>query len=151
MITAEDHFAIQNLITRYFISTDDADADAFMETWVSPEEFGGYFSEAFGDLPTWQAMYEYEKHHVGPGGMANGKRHQITNVHIEPISATEVHVTHDLIVLEVAAIPAIIATGRYTNSLVVKTDQGWKFKRRVLHVDSGFFKLMESLGQTVGH
>jgi hypothetical protein len=146
MITFEDHLAIQNLIAEYFISTDNADADAFMTTWVAPEEFGGYNSEAFGDLPTWQAMYDYEKHHVGPGGMANGKRHQVTNVHIKPISATEVHVTHDLIVLEVAEIPTIIATGRYNDSVVVKTDLGWKFKRRTLHVDSGFFKLMDSLG-----
>lgn len=146
MITFEDHLAIQNLIAEYFISTDNADADAFMTTWVGPEEFGGYNSEAFGDLPTWQAMYDYEKHHVGPGGMANGKRHQVTNVHIKPISATEVHVTHDLIVLEVADIPTIIATGRYNDSVVVKTDLGWKFKRRTLQVDSGFFKLMDSLG-----
>lgn len=145
MITFEDHLAIQNLIAAYFIATDNADADAFMSTWVSPEEFGGYYSEAFGDLPTWQSMYDYEKHHVGPGGMANGKRHQVTNVHIQPVSPTEVHVTHDMIVLEVADVPTVIATGRYNNSVVVKTDLGWKFKQRTLHVDSGFFKLMESL------
>jgi hypothetical protein len=101
MFTFEDHLAIQNLIAAYFIATDNADADAFMSTWVSPEEFGGYYSEAFGDLPTWQSMYDYEKHHVGPGSMANGKRHQVTNVHVQPVSPTEVHVTHDMIVLEV--------------------------------------------------
>ncbi len=150
MISLQDQLDIQNLVAEYFIATDDANADAFMETWVTPEEFGGYASEAFGDLPTWQAMYDYEKHHVGPGGMANGKRHQITNLRIVPVSATEVHVTHDLIVLEVAGPPMIVATGRYNNSVVVKTDRGWKFKMRRLHVDTGFFKLMESLGQSVG-
>lgn len=147
MISSEDYQAIQNLVAEYFISTDNADADAFMDTWVSPEEFGGYSSQAFGDLPTWQEMRDYEKHHVGPGGMANGKRHQVTNLYIVPLSANEAHVTHDLIVLEVATAPMIIATGRYNNSLVVRTDRGWKFKQRTLDVDSGFFKLMESIGQ----
>jgi hypothetical protein len=44
-------------------------------------------------------------------------------------------------VLEVEEAPRVIATGRYNKSLVVKTDKGWKFKRRTLNVDPGFFKL----------
>jgi hypothetical protein len=87
-------------------------------------------------------MYEFEKHHVGPGGMANGKRHQSTNIVIEAISATEAHVTNDMLVFEVADAPFLMATGRYNRSVVVKTAQGWKFKRRTLDIDSGFFRLM---------
>lgn len=148
-ISFEDYQEINSLITRYCLTTDDADAEAFMTCWVEPESFGGYKSGAFGDMSTWQEMYEFEKHHVGPGGMANGKRHQATNVSIEVVSATEVLVTHDMIVLEVADEPRVLATGRYNRSVVVKTKAGWRFKSRSLDVDSGFFKLMEKLQTAV--
>ena len=141
-----DILEIKNLVANYCLTTDNADADAFMDCWVSPEEFGGYNSGPFGHMKTWEELYNFEKEHVGPGGMANGKRHQSTNVHIEFNSPTEALVTHDLIVLEVAEVPAIIATGRYNNSLVVKTDKGWKFKQRTLDVDPGFFKLTGQAG-----
>jgi hypothetical protein len=146
LISAEDDLEIRNLVARYCITTDNADADAFMECWVSPEEFGGYESGPFGAMSTWKEMHEFEKHHVGPGGMANGKRHQATNLLIEPISANEVSVTHDMIVLEVAEVPRIVATGRYDHSVVVRTAKGWRFKSRKLHVDAGFFVAMKSQG-----
>lgn len=139
--TFKDFLEIQTLISQYCLTTDNADADGFMTCWVEPEDFGGYQSGPFGSMATWQDMYEFEKHHVGPGGMANGKRHQATNILIEPIDKDTVHVTHDLIVLEVAEIPMVIASGRYDKSVVVRTDKGWKFKSRALTVDSGFFKL----------
>jgi hypothetical protein len=139
-LTATDIAEIQNLVSLYGLTTDNADADAFMRTWVEPAEFGGYDSGAFGTIDTWQQMYEFERHHVGPGGMANGKRHLAMNVAIEPISATEAHVTNDLLVLEVAEVPRVVASGRYDRSVVVKTAQGWRFKRRTLKVDGGFFK-----------
>jgi hypothetical protein len=143
LITPADFAEIQNLVARYCITTDNADADAFMQLWVAPAEFGGYDSGAFGKMDTWEAMEAFERHHVGPGGMANGKRHQSTNIVIEPVSSTEVRVTNDMLVFEVADVPHLLATGRYNNSVVVKTAQGWKFKRRTLDIDSGFFRLME--------
>ncbi len=145
-ITFDDFLEIQNLVTAYCITTDNADADGFMALWVEPQDFGGYESGPFGSMKTWQELYDFEKHHVGPGGVANGKRHQSTNIHIRPISSTEVRVTNDLVVLEVADEPRVIATGRYNDSLVVKTSKGWKFKKRTLNVDSGFFKLAEKMG-----
>lgn len=142
-MTANDLLEIQNLITTYCVATDNKDLDGFMNCWVKPEAFGGYDSGAFGNMKTWEELRAFEAHHIGEGGMANGKRHQATNLIIQPVSETEVKVTHDMIVLEVADIPFILATGRYNDSIVVKTDQGWKFKWRKLDVDSGFFKLME--------
>lgn len=139
-LAADDIAEIQRLIARYCITTDDADADAFMTTWVDPEAFGGYDSGAFGRIDTWQQMLEFERHHVGRGGMANGKRHLATNVLIEGVGPDEAHVTHDLVVLEVADVPRIVATGRYDRSVVVRTPAGWRFRRRTLHVDPGFFK-----------
>lgn len=142
-ISVNDLLEIQNLITTYTVATDNGDVDGFMNCWVGPEEFGGYDSGAFGNLKTWQELKDFEAHHVGEGGDAVGKRHQSTNIVIKPVSDTEVKVTHDMLVIEVADIPYIVATGRYNDSIVVKTPEGWKFKWRKLDVDSGFFKLME--------
>lgn len=146
-LTAQDLLEIQNLIATYTVATDNKDVDSFMNCWVSPEEFEGYDSGAFGHLKTWDELKAFEAHHVGEGGDANGKRHQATNIIIQPISFDEVHVTHDMIVLEVDSIPMIIATGRYNDSKVVRTPKGWKFKWRKLDIDSGFFKLMEQWKQ----
>lgn len=139
-LTASDVEEIRNLVAQYCITTDNADADAFMRTWVEPADFGGYDSGAFGRMDTWQQMLDFERHHVGPGGMANGKRHLSLNILIEAVSATEAHVTHDMLVVEVADVPRLVATGRYDRSVVVRTAQGWRFKRRTLQVDAGFFK-----------
>jgi 3-phenylpropionate/cinnamic acid dioxygenase small subunit len=147
MITSEDYMKIQNLAFRYALTTDNADVDGFMNCWVSASAFGGYESGPFGSMKTWEELRDFEAHHVGEGGMADGKRHQITNLLIEPVSETEVHVTHDLLVVETANIPSIIASGRYDKNLVVKTEDGWKFKSRTLTVDPGFFKLMDQWKQ----
>lgn len=141
-LTPADHAELQHLVALYCVTTDNADADAFMQTWVEPADFGGYDSGAFGRIETWDAMLAFEREHVGPGGMANGKRHLCLNIVIEAVSPTEAHVTHDMVVLEVADIPRVVATGRYNRSVVVKTAAGWRFKRRTLDVDPGFFKAM---------
>ena len=145
-LSPHDILEIRSLVARYSLTTDNGDADGFMECWVAPDEFGGYNSGPFGNMATWNELYEFEKEHVGPGGMANGKRHITANLQVEGVSADEAHVTHDLLVLEVAEVPRLIATGRYDNSLVVRTPEGWRFKSRTLSVDTGFFKLMESMG-----
>ena len=143
--TAKDLLDIQNLVARYCLATDNKDVDGFMDCWVEPHEFKGYDSDAFGYMHTWEDLRGFEAHHVGPGGNANGKRHQATNIFIEPVSEGRALVTHDMIVLEVADIPAVVATGRYNQSKVVKTPRGWKFEFRKLEVDSGFFNLMKKL------
>ena len=48
-----------------------------------------------------------------------------------------------MLVFELAEIPFLVATGRYNDSLVVKAENGWKFKWQKLDMDSGFFKLMQ--------
>jgi hypothetical protein len=68
-----------------------------MACWVSPDEFGGYDCGAFGNTKTWHDLFAFEQHHVGPGGMANGKRHQATNVYIKAVSPTEARVTPNLL------------------------------------------------------
>jgi SnoaL-like domain len=142
-MTTNDILEIQNLVAAYCITTDNADVDGFMNCWVKPEEFGGYDSGAFGSLKTWQELKDFEAHHVGENGDAKGKRHQATNVIIKVINENEVLVTNDMLVFEVENIPTLVATGRYDDSVVVRTENGWKFKSRKLHIDSGYFKLVE--------
>ena len=71
--------------------------------------------------------------------MKPGKLRQAINVLIEPVTPDEACVTHDMLVLEVAEPPRLVATGRYNGSVVVRTPKGWRFKSRTLHVDAGFF------------
>jgi hypothetical protein len=51
-----------------------------------------------------------------------------------------------MLVIQVANIPQIVATGRYDKSKVVKTDKV-EIQKRSLEVDEGFFKLMEQWKQ----
>lgn len=138
-----DFLEIQNLVVAYCLTTDNADVDGFMNCWVNPTEYGGYDSGAFGSLKTWQELKDFEAHHVGKGGDANGKRHQATNIHIKMVNENEALVTNDMLVFEVANIPMLVATGRYNDSVVVRTEKGWKFKSRKLDIDGGYFKLVE--------
>jgi hypothetical protein len=146
-ISAQDVLDIQNLVVDYCLTTDNADVDGFMNCWVKPSEFAGYNSGAFGKMDTWNELKAFEAHHVGPGGNANGKRHQATNIRINFINENEAKVTNDMLVFEVAGLPMLVATGRYDDSLVVKTTEGWKFKMRNLLIDTGYFKLMETWQQ----
>jgi hypothetical protein len=145
-LTTQDLLEIQNLVARYCITTDNKDVDGFMNCWVEPAEFEAYDSGAFGYMKTWEELRTFEAHHVGENGAANGKRHQATNILIQPVSDTEVKVTHDMLVLEANDEPRLIATTRYNDSKVVKTATGWKFRYRKLEIDKGFFKLMENIG-----
>lgn len=48
-----DELQIRKLITRYCITTDNADVDGFMNCWVDAEDFEGYDSGPFGFIKTW--------------------------------------------------------------------------------------------------
>lgn len=114
-----------------------------MDCWVGSDDFTGYDLGAMGMLNTWEEMREFiSQHYVG--ALAKGKRHICTNVKINPTSSTEVLVTHDMIVVEIADKPTVFITGRYNDSLVVKTNQGWKFKCRKIDLDSGSLKLLQA-------
>lgn len=142
-ISFNDYLEIQNLVSEYFLTTDAGDVDAFMNCWVGPDEFTGYDLGAMGMLKTWEEMRGFiVQNYVG--ALAKGKRHISTNVKIQPVSDTQVLVSHDMIVVEVAENPAVFITGHYQDSVVVKTDKGWKFKGRKIELDSGSLKLLQA-------
>lgn len=141
-LSALDVAEIHHLVAAYGLSTDDADVDAFMRTWVEPAAFGGYDGGDFGRIDSWAAMRAFAQQLVGPGGLARGKRHLSLNVVVEAVGPDEARVSNDLLVVEVAEAPRLVASGRYDASVVVRTVEGWRFKRRTLAVDGGFFKLL---------
>jgi hypothetical protein len=142
-ITLDDFLEINNLVSIYFLSTDDADLEEFMNCWVEDDSFGSYDLGVMGKLNTRTELSKFIKEkYIGEGGLAQGKRHISTNITFKIVSETEVLVTHDMIVVEVSQKPAIFITGRYNNSVVVKTNKGWKFKSRTLTLDPGSLKLL---------
>ncbi len=139
-LSSEDRLAIMDLCARYYVSTDEADVDAFMDCWVDGEVL---FESPFGSFRTRQELRAFEDEHVNRG-MAIGKRHLLNNVVIKPGKSDDsALVTTYMTVIEVNDIPHIVATGIYRDSLVVRTPSGWKFKHRKLDIDPGFAKLMQ--------
>ena len=144
-LTGQDRVEIMDLCARYNISTDNADVDGFMDCWV--EEGNGNhvrFESPFGNFDSREKIRNFEQEHVTTGG-AVGKRHLGSNIVIKEGKDEVVNtafVTNDLIVVEARDIPYVVATARYNDSKVIKTDKGWKFSYRNLKVDEGFMKAM---------
>lgn len=140
-LSADDRLEIQDLCARYYVSTDEKDVDGFMGCWVDDDAIT--FDSAFGTFTGRSALRQFEDEHVNRG-MAIGKRHLLGNVCIRPGEEPGVaFVTSYLVVLEVAAIPHIVATAIYRDSRVERTPHGWKFRHRRMDVDPGFAKLAQ--------
>jgi hypothetical protein len=144
-LTGQDRVEIMDLCARYNISTDNADVDGFMDCWVEEgNENYVRFESPFGNFDSREEIRTFEQEHVTTGG-AVGKRHLGSNIVIKEGKDEVVNtafVTNDLIVVEARDIPYVVATARYNNSKVIKTDKGWKFSYRNLKVDEGFMKAM---------
>ena len=143
-LTGQDRAEIMDLCAKYNISTDNADVDSFMNCW-SDEEGSNHvrFESPFGNFSSRDEIRHFEQEHVTKG-MAVGKRHLAFNIVMREGKEDNntAFVTSDLMVVETKEIPYIVATARYDDSKVIKTDKGWKFKYRNLKVDEGFMKLM---------
>lgn len=146
-LTDTDRLEILDLCARYYVSTDEADVNGFMDCWIDSDEI--LFESAFGTFRGRKAIRDFETAHVN-GGMAVGKRHMLSNVIIKPHAEGSALVTSYLTVVEVRDRPEIVATAIYRDSKVVKTKQGWKFAARSMDTDSGFQKWAEAKGITFG-
>jgi hypothetical protein len=130
-ITADDYFEIQNLVARYFLTIDDGDAEGFMNCWVGPGDFELYASP-LGRITDWHELNTLIQKITAPDGFEKNQRHFSANLSIKPVSPTKVLVAHDMMVCDVSGEPKIVAIGRYNDTVVVKTDKGWKFKSRAV-------------------
>ena len=141
-LTTEDRLAIHELCARYYLTTDEADVDGFMDCWADHDDIR--FESVFGTFEGRAGIRAFEDEHVHRG-MAVGKRHLLSNVVARPgEDDNTATVTSYMTVLDVVNIPHIVATAIYRDSKVVRTDDGWKFVYRHMDVDPGFQKLMDA-------
>ncbi|MDX1674637.1 MAG: nuclear transport factor 2 family protein [Longimicrobiales bacterium] len=138
-LTALDRLEILDLVARYNLTTDSKDVDGYMDCWAEDV----LFESPFGTFRTREKMRAFEAHHVETGAM--GKRHLSLNVAIQEEDEAAL-VTSDLVVLEVAEAPHVVATGRYDRSRVIRTPGGWRFAHRRLELDGGFERYLAERG-----
>lgn len=139
-ITPDDRLLIQELHHHYYLSTDGADVDGFIDCWA--EDRPVLFESPFGTFKDLDSLRAFEAEHVG-SGMAVGNRHYNLNLVLRPGPDQDtIFATSYMIVLEVAGMPGIVAAGIYRDSVVVRTTSGWRFQKRSLQVDPGFAHVM---------
>lgn len=143
-LSASDQLEIQDLCARYYVSTDEKDVPGFMDCWVDDDDIT--FESAFGTFRGRDAIRAFEDEHVHRG-MAIGKRHLVANVIIRAgARSDQALVTTYLVVMEVVEAPQIVATAIYRDSIVEKTEKGWRFRHRSMAVDPGFQKTAAGQG-----
>lgn len=122
-LTADDYIEIQQLYARYNNAIDSGDAEAYAATFVPDGTFNTFTGHdaLVGFIHNW---------HDKMGG-AN-RRHWNTNLTIMPAPDGASGSVYLLLVDVGARPPAIQAAAKYEDQLV-KTSEGWRFKKRVTH------------------
>jgi hypothetical protein len=146
-LAADDRLDIQDLCARYNLCMDDHDLNGFMACWaegdVRLENIAGQFSGRDGLRAFAEKQFEEKR--------LQGKRRLLSNLAIRPGEQPDTaYVTCDIFLLEVTDLPQVVATGRFRDSKVVKTDEGWKFVFRRLDLDFGFSKYFRDNPTGVG-
>ncbi len=117
-LTAQDHVEIQQLYARYNHAYDSGNAEA----WASTFTGDGVFRNAVG----YDALVAYARNAYKTWG---AKRHWNANLLITP-SQDGAHGTCYLMIVD-SKTNAIVSSSGYDDQLV-KTAQGWRFKKRTV-------------------
>lgn len=125
-LTAQDYVDIQQLYARYNEAIDGGNAEAYAATFVPDGVFNTFTGKdaLVGFIEAWK-------------GKMNGltRRHWNTNLLITP-SAEGATGSVYLMLVDVSAKPPVIqSTAKYSDELV-KTAQGWRFKKRTTRPDT---------------
>ena len=120
-LTGDDYVEIQQLYARYNNAIDSGDAEGYAATFVPDGVFNTYngHDALVGFIHSW---------HDRMGG-AN-RRHWNTNLMITP-SAEGANGSVYLMLIDVGQRPPVIASAAKYDDQVVKTAEGWRFKKRV--------------------
>jgi SnoaL-like domain len=128
-LTAQDYFEIQQLYARYALYLDTGDAASFADLWMPDGEFvagrpAGQSNVTRTPLKGTEALTRM--------GSVGGWRHFNSNVIITPtLDGADGTCYLARFNLRNSAVPAPIdETGIYKDTLV-KTPQGWRFKKRI--------------------
>jgi len=130
-LTADDYIAIQQLYANYSHALDKGEAERFAATFVEDGEFTG-------GRPAGRAN-ETRTPLKGKEGLANmgsrgGGRHFTANLVITPTPEGAKGSCY-LLLFNARNVPATITETAIYDDTLVKTPQGWKFKKRVVWRD----------------
>jgi len=120
-LTADDYIEIQQLYARYNNAIDSGDAEAYAATFVSDGVFNNFngHDALVGFVNDWRDKMK-----------GTSRRHWNTNLLINPSPEGASGSVYLLLVDVSVRPPAIAAAAKYDDQLV-KTPQGWRFKKRV--------------------
>ena len=123
-LTAQDFVEIQQLYAKYNWTLDAGDAEGYASTFTAD----GVFNNNVGH----DAIVKFaDTFHAGLGAHV---RHWNTNLMITP-TADGAHGQVYLVLVDFANKPATIATSASYSDDLVKTAQGWRFKKRATKGD----------------
>lgn len=128
-LSTDDYVAIQQLYARFNTALDTGQAQQFADTWTEDGEFiGGRGPGRGGEVRT---PIKGRSELVAMGERAGvGTRHFVVNLVVTP-TADGAKASCYLVLLNARnSPPSITETAIYEDTLV-KTAQGWKFKRRI--------------------
>ena len=131
-LSTEDKLEIQELSSRFAFFLDTHDVDGWIGTFTED----GVFETTYGTFDGPDEIRDFIVKHIA-AGKEDGKRHAMTNFVIEG-DGDEAHMRSYVVKFEVEKSPGVNASGLYVDDLV-RTADGWRFKRRNLTVDPGVF------------
>jgi 3-phenylpropionate/cinnamic acid dioxygenase small subunit len=130
-LSADDYVEIQQLYARYAQALDKGEGDRFADTFVEDGEFTGGRGAGRGTetrIPTKGSAALFKM------GSRSGTRHFTANLVITP-TADGAKGSCYLLRFNARNIPATITETAIYDDTLVKTPQGWKFKKRVVWRD----------------
>ena len=125
-----DKLAIQEVNARYFWAVDSNDVEAYLSVWTSD----GISEASYGNVRGHEELASRFKNMQQ--GLSRNKRHLVGNLVID-LQGNMASQKCYLVVFERQDVPAVISTAIYQDELV-KTNEGWKFSRRIIQIDPGW-------------
>lgn len=131
-LTTEDKVEIQELCARIYLCIDGNDPAGFAAGFAAD----GTFVAPYGEFTGTDAVRTFMVQHIA-AGKEDGVRHFITN-QIVDAHDDGAHYRFYILKMNIATGPVAIASAA-GDSIVVKTADGWRFKRFQLIIDPAMF------------
>jgi hypothetical protein len=122
-LTAQDYTEIQQLYARYNFAIDAVDADAFTSVFTPDGAFGNYVGH--------DALANFIRTNVTRDVAVNHRKHWNSNLLITGTPEGAKGAVYLLAINAGVRPPVILAAFHYDDTLV-KTSQGWRFKKRIV-------------------
>jgi len=119
-LTADDYVEIQQLYARYNVAIDSGDAEGWAATFVPDGAFNSFTGH--------DALVEFV-HNWREKMNGGNRRHWNSNLLITP-TAEGASGSVYLLLIDVSVRPPVIAAAAKYEDQMVKTPQGWRFKKR---------------------